>query len=445
LYFAILVLNINIKNIMKNIDIRYTLNRTMEPFDSIEDVSLDRLLKRLKHAKVVLLGEATHGTAEFYTMRSKITKALIEKLGFNLVAVEADWPDAAAVNRYIKNKSDKIDEKSFTRFPFWMWRNTQMQEFISWLRQYNFNQGQKQVGFYGLDLYSLYASIETVLKYLQEVDPQTADIARHKYGCLEPWEDPAAYGAAAISGHYESCEGKVVDMLKDILSKQVEYARNDGLKFFDAVANARLIADAEHYYRIMYYGAPESWNWRDKHMFETLKSLMTFHGPQSKVVIWEHNSHVGDMRATQMSKIREVNVGQMCREHFGQGAYLIGFGTDHGRVAAASSWDGNLEIKDIKPAHPESYEGLFHTFSSKQFLLPLNDLDTRAVLIRPHLERAIGVIYRPETEMQSHYFWASLPKQFDEYIWFDETKPVTPLQTTQPPTSKEEETFPFGV
>lgn len=431
---------------MKTIDLHYTLSRAIEPFETIEEASLDSLLKRLKHAKVVLLGEATHGTSEFYKMRSKITQALIEKLGFNIVAVEADWPDAAAVDRFIRNKSDTIHEASFNRFPFWMWRNAQMEQFIGWLKQHNVGKDERhQVGFYGLDLYSLYASIEAVLKYLQGVDPATAEIARQRYACLDPWDDPTAYGAATISGRYESCEKEVLQMLKDLLNKQIQYAQNDGVRFFDAVSNARLIADAEHYYRIMYYGSQESWNWRDQHMFETLKSLMNFSGSHSKAVIWEHNSHIGDMRATQMGKLKEVNVGQMCREYFGQQAYLIGFGTDHGQVAAASYWDGNLEIKEIQPAHPDSYEGIFHTLSQKQFLLPFEDLDTRAVLVRPHLERAIGVIYRPENEMQSHYFWASLPKQFDEYIWFDETNAVTPLKPTEQPTVKEEETFPFGV
>jgi erythromycin esterase-like protein len=239
---------------MKTLDLRYTLNRTMEPFDSIEHASLDGLLERVKNSKVVLLGEETHGTAEFYSMRAKITQTLIEKLGFNIVAVEADWPDAASVNRYIKNKADHMGEQSFTRFPFWMWRNVQMQKFIDWLKSYNSDKSSRsQVSFYGLDLYSLYSSIEAVLKYLEEIDPQAAAIARQRYGCLAPWDNPTAYGASVLTGG-ENCESKVVAMLKELLEKQAQYGPQDESRFFDAICNAQVIADAEQYYRMMYYG-----------------------------------------------------------------------------------------------------------------------------------------------------------------------------------------------
>jgi erythromycin esterase-like protein len=425
------------------------VSRCAEPFSSLEGVQLSPLLERVKSCRLVLLGEATHGTAEFYRMRAEITKALIEQHGFNIVAVEADWPDAAAVDRYVRSKEDSIDDKYFSRFPVWMWRNTQMQYFISWLRQYNRNCPEKsQAGFYGLDLYSLHASIDAVLKYLEKVDPSAAVIARRRYGCFEPWQDPAAYGAAAISGEYKKCEQEVIAILKDLLDKRLNYVTHDGVYFFDAVSNAQLVADAEQYYRIMYYGSSESWNWRDRHMFRTLEALLNFSGPKSKAVVWEHNSHVGDMSATQMSQRREINVGQLCRERFGAKVYLVGFGTDHGTVAAASDWDGPMEIKDVQPAHPDSYEGLFHRLGEKMFLLPLSvqeNSQVNYVLMQQRLERAIGVIYRPDTEMQSHYFYASLPRQFDEYIWFDETSAVNPLGRRKGAVTQEAETFPFGI
>ena len=333
-----------------------------------------------------------------------------------------------------------------------MWRNEEVRAFVDWLREYNGAAPlERRVAFHGLDLYSLYNSMRAVLSYLDDVDPATAAVARVRYGCLTPWQaDPATYGRAALTGTYRSCEHDVVHMLNSILSKSSEYALHDGERFLDAVQNARLIANAERYYRIMYYGSRASWNLRDGHMFDTLKMLLRFYGPQSKAIVWAHNSHVGNARATEMSKRGEHNIGQLCRNEFGSDAYLVGFGTDHGTVAAASDWDGPVEFKSVRPALARSYERLCHTGSERtgkrQFVLPLGNrlaAELREALTTPRLERAIGVIYRPETELASHYFQAALPRQFDEYIWFDETRAVTPFDTVQ--LEGLPETYPFGV
>jgi protein-L-isoaspartate(D-aspartate) O-methyltransferase len=416
---------------------------------SIDSVDLSGLMKRIGDARVVLLGEATHGTAEFYDMRARITKELIQHKGFRFVAVEADWPDAAQIDHFVREtRMEPTEEPTFARFPTWMWANMQVLEFVKWLRDYNkrYTSPDKAVGFFGLDLYSLYSSINSVISYLQEVDPELAVIARKRYGCLTPWEtDPATYGASALSGRHKGCEQEVVEMLNSLMHKRLDYAQKDGRRFLDAVSNARLVKNAEQYYRIMYEGSTESWNFRDQHMFDTLKNLLDFHGPGSRAVVWEHNSHIGDAAATEMGARGEINVGHLCRKHFGDDAYLIGFGTHHGTVAAASDWGAPMEVKTVRPSHPESYERLCHDSGLNAFMLPLGDQKQRVVkeLLRPRLERAIGVIYRPETEVASHYFNASLPLQFNEYIWFDETRAVDALGPEAGIGMPE--TFPFGL
>jgi protein-L-isoaspartate(D-aspartate) O-methyltransferase len=422
-------------------------------FSSVETADLSPLIDRIGDARVVLLGEATHGTSEFYTMRARISRELIARKGFGIVAIEGDWPDAARVDHYVRHFEFPPSEwTAFARFPTWMWRNEEMRAFVDWLREHNGTVApEKRVAFHGLDLYSLYNSVRSVLAYLEDVDPETAAVARERYGCLTPWQaDPATYGRAALSGRYRTCENEVVHMLHSILGKQQEYAVHDGERFLDAVQNARLVANAERYYRIMYYGSRASWNLRDSHMFETLKSVLDFYGPQSKAIVWAHNSHVGDARATEMSARGEHNIGQLCRKEFGDKAYLVGFGTDRGTVAAASDWDGPVEFKTVLPARPGSYERLFHAGSDisghARFMLPVGGNlagGVRAGLEKPRLERAIGVIYRPQNELASHYFQAVLPRQFDEYIWFDETRAVTPFATI--PLEGLPDTYPFGV
>jgi protein-L-isoaspartate(D-aspartate) O-methyltransferase len=329
-----------------------------------------------------------------------------------------------------------------------MWRNIEVREFIDWLRVHNAGTAHdERVAFHGLDLYSLYSSIRSVLKYLDEVDPATASLARQRYGCLTPWQaDPATYGRAALTGSYRSCEKEVVHMLMELSGKHRDYAEHDGERFLDAVQNARLVANAERYYRVMYYGSRESWNLRDTYMFETLKLLQSFHQPDNKAIVWAHNSHVGNAAATEMSARGELNVGQLCREEFGNSVYSIGFGTDNGTVAAASDWDGPMEIKKIRPSQPGSYERLFHDVGLPGFLLGLRHLPSSSLqdaLSKPRLERAIGVIYRPETELASHYFQATLPRQFDEYIWIDTTEAVTPFATAE--LEGLPDTYPFGL
>jgi protein-L-isoaspartate(D-aspartate) O-methyltransferase len=419
-----------------------------EAFDSIESANLDALVERIGNARVVLIGEASHGTAEFYRMRARITQRLIADKGFNVVAAEADWPDAARIDHYVRHRQAKPSEwTAFARFPTWMWRNEETREFVDWLHAYNSQRDYPQrTGFYGLDLYSLYTSARAVIAYLEEVDPELAEVARHRYGCLTPWEsDPAAYGHAALAGSYRNCERDVAHVLTQLLHKRIEMVEQDSERFLDASQNARIVAQAEAYYRIMYYGSRASWNLRDTHMFETLKQVMAFRGEGSKAVVWAHNSHIGDARATEMSSRGELNIGQLCASAFGPLSYRIGFGTDHGTVAAASTWDGAMEIKTIRPSHPQSFEKQFHLSNVPGLVLRLRGgaHDIVEELCKPRLERAIGVIYRPDSELASHYFEAQLAQQFDEYIWFDESHAVTPFNTDV--FEGTPDTYPFGL
>jgi protein-L-isoaspartate(D-aspartate) O-methyltransferase len=422
--------------------------RHAQAFESIETVDLAPLLRRIGDARVVLLGEASHGTSEFYRMRERITRELIEKKGFTFVAIEGDWPDAARIDHYVRHFEYSPKEwTAFARFPQWMWRNEEVRGFVDWLRQHNHGKPlHKRAAFYGLDIYSLYTSIGEVLAYLDKTDPQAARVARERYGCLTPWQsDPAAYGEAMLSGGLATCEKDVVAMLKDILIKQNVYMAEGSEKYLNAVHNARLIASAEQYYRIMYYGSRASWNLRDTHMFETLNALLEHHGSASKAIVWAHNSHIGNAAATEMSARGETNIGELCRNGLGNAAYSIGFGTDSGSVAAATHWDAPMEVKAVRPSHHASYERQCHESGVLRFALPLRtgDPDLKRALMKPRLERAIGVIYRPETELASHYFQAVLPDQFDEYIWFDRTHAVTPFEAKA--IEGLPDTYPFGL
>ena len=424
------------------------LREVVEPVPQIETADLGSLVERIGDARVVLLGEATHGTSEFYRMRARITRELIARQGFNLVTIEGDWPDAAQVHRWARGASPNGQPPPFERFPIWMWRNREMNDFVGWLRAWNSGPGrERQVGFHGLDLYSLYASIDAVLGYLDSVDPAAARVARERYGCLTPWErDPATYGRAATTGRYRLCEGEVVAMLQDLLARRLDYVARDGERYLDAVQNARLVADAEQYYRVMYRGGHHSWNLRDRHMFETLQVLLSWHGKGAKAVVWAHNSHVGDAEATEMGLQGQTTIGGLARGWLGDDAFLVGFGTDRGTVAAASDWGGPVEIKSLRPARPDSYEALCNETDIPGFLLHLREPDEEAVreeLAGPRLERAVGVVYRPDTELQSHYFHASLPSQFDAWIWFDETEAVEPLMLPRHGTRRPH-AFPFG-
>ena len=421
-----------------------------EPLPEIDDAVFGAMFDRFADAKVVLLGEASHGTSEFYRARAAISQRLIERHGFSIVAVEADWPDAASVDRFVRHRGKREGEEApFARFPTWMWRNAEVARFVYWLRGHNERRDPAAMaGFYGLDLYNMGSSIRAVIDYLEETDAEAAAIARERYGCLMPWShNPQAYGRMAISEGYGRCEAQAVQMLSALLQKRIDCAGGDCDEWLDAAANARLVKNAEQYYRAMYYGSAESWNLRDTHMFETLCQILETKGPGAKAIVWAHNSHIGNAAHTEMGQLREeLNIGQLVKERFGDKARLIGFGTHKGTVAAASDWDADMEVKQVRPSLAGSYESVCHDVGVPHFLLDMREgLNDEAVeaLLEPRLERFIGVIYRPETERWSHYAEAVLPNQFDAWVWFDETTAVTPLPgETQP---GEDETYPFGL
>ena len=416
-------------------DVVATIRAHAEPLPPLDDAeAFGRLFNRFADAKVVLLGEATHGTSEFYRARSAITRRLIERHGFRIVAVEADWPDAARIDAYVRGRSARDNaEPAFTRFPTWMWRNQEVAELVEWLRAYNEGQATRhQAEFRGLDIYSLHASIREVLGYLDRVDPAVASDARGRYGCLSPWQsDPARYGRAVLSGQKRPCDQALLTQLQELLTKRIEYSRAeaDGESYFDAVQNARIVNAAEHYYRIMYEGSTESWNLRDRHMFDTLRHVLDHSGDDAKAVVWAHNSHIGNASATAMGWQGEFNIGELCRVAFQEDAVLIGFGTDRGTVAAASDWDEPMEMKTVRPSRPDSHERVFLDSGLPCALLDWREGpdDLREALFPRRLERAIGVVYRPETEFYSHYFEAVLADQFDALVWFEETRAVTPI------------------
>ncbi|HYG28924.1 MAG TPA: protein-L-isoaspartate(D-aspartate) O-methyltransferase [Allosphingosinicella sp.] len=421
-----------------------------EPLPNIEDAGFAELFDRFADARVVMLGEASHGTSEYYRARAAISRRLIERHGFDIVAVEADWPDAAAIDRYLRHRPPREGEESpFSRFPTWMWRNVEVDAFVRWLRRRN--EGREtadMAGFYGLDLYNMGGSMRAVIDYLDGVDPEAAAVARERYGCLTPWSrNPQAYGRMAISEGYGRCEAQAVQMLRDLLRKRIDCAGGDCDEWLDAAGNARLVKNAERYYRAMYEGSAESWNLRDTHMFETLCQILDARGPDSKAIVWAHNSHIGNAAHTEMGQEREeLNIGQLAKERFGEEARLIGFGTHGGTVAAATDWDGEMEVKTVRPSLAGSYERVCHDAGLPRFLLDMRrgtNEEAVEALLEPRLERFIGVIYRPETERWSHYAQAVLPNQFDAWVWFDETGAVIPLRgETQP---GEDETYPFGL
>jgi erythromycin esterase-like protein len=414
-----------------------------------DEEAFGAMFDRFSDAKVVLLGEATHGTSEFYRARAAITKRLIEQHGFSIVAVEADWPDAARIDAYVRHRHvPDGDDTAFERFPTWMWRNEEVYDFVNWMREYNKERpDDDRAEFRGLDVYSLNSSIRSVLDYLDKVDPEEAREARGRYACLSPWQsDPARYGRAVLTGQKKPCDEALLGQLQDILDKRIDYLQADGGEaFFDAVQNAKIVHAAEHYYRIMYEGATESWNLRDRHMFETLQSLLA-RRENAKAIVWAHNSHIGNAAATAMGWQGEFNIGELCRKSYHGEAVLIGFGTDRGTVAAADDWDEPMQVKTVRPARPDSHERVFRDTGLGCFLTDWREngqAELVEVLSRPRLERAIGVVYRPETELYSHYFEAVLAEQFDAFIWFEETRAVTPL--THAHGKGMPETYPFGL
>ena len=415
----------------------------------------DRLLARIGDARLVLIGEASHGTHEFYRTRAEITQRLIAELDFTAVAVEADWPDAYRVNQYVRGISDDVTADAalsgFRRFPTWMWRNADVVKFVDWLRAHNDRvDPAMRAGFYGLDLYSLNTSIAAVLDYLQETDPEAAQRARYRYSCFEQFgEDVQAYGYAASFDLDQSCEKEVVAQLVELNRAIVGRNGDSDQALFSAEQNARLVRNAEAYYRSMFRSRSESWNLRDHHMMESLQALMRLPAPPgrtARTVVWAHNSHLGDARATEVAQRGELNLGQLVREAYGNEAVLIGFTTHHGSVTAASDWDEPAQRKRVRPGLPGSYEALFHSVDMPRFQLDLKAPGVADALSTPLLERAIGVIYRPESERLSHYFRADLSRQFDWLLHMDHTSAVVPLEpgerwhAGEPP-----ETYPSGL
>jgi len=426
----------------------------------------DAVVNAASGKKFILIGEASHGTKEFYAVRADITRRLIQEQGFDAVAVEADWPDAYAVNRYVSLEGGAASAQEsldgFERFPTWMWRNTEVLHFINWLHGWNAefrrpgSKNKYPVGFYGLDLYSMNTSIHSVIAYLNRIDPAAAERARERYGCLDHFMDnPQAYGYAAESGLAESCEKEIVMQLLDMQRRACVDAERNGFaardEYFCATQNARLVKNAEQYYRSMFSGRRNSWNIRDRHMFETLQDLSGHLGRrksrEAKIIVWAHNSHIGNAAATEMGQRGEFNIGQLACEAHGADALLVGFSTTHGTVTAASNWDEPAECKNVNLPFPGSYEEAFHHVKHKKFLLDLRENnDAVDLLMEPRLQRAIGVIYRPMTERQSHYLNARLPEQFDFMIHLDSTTAVQPLETVPRWRRGEmDETCPFGI
>lgn len=417
------------------------------------------LVGQLARARLALLGEATHGTHEFYAERAWLTQRLVRDHGFNAVVVEADWPDAWRVNRYVRwSGDDRSAEEAlsgFERFPTWMWRNTVVRDFVEWLREHNRGRApSQQVGFYGMDLYSLHRSVRAVIDYLDRVDPEAAQRARSRYACFDHYgEDSQAYGYAASFGMKVSCEDEVIQQLRDLnrqVGERMAAASGERVDLFYAQQNARLVRNAEEYYRTMFHGRVSSWNLRDGHMVETLQALekhLEATTGSARMAVWAHNSHLGDASATEMGDQGEWNVGQLARDRWGDAVMLVGFSTHSGTVTAASEWDAAAERKRVRPGLPDSYEDLFHQAGEARFWLPLRgNLELANLLAEKRLQRAIGVIYLPRSERLSHYFHTQLAAQFDAMIHIDHTRALEPLAPE--PTwhaGEPAETYPFGV
>lgn len=431
------------------------------------DTDFDSIIEAARGKAVVMIGEASHGTRDFYSARAEITRRLITEAGFAAVAVEGDWPDAYAINRYVWNNNAEQTARQtlqvFKRFPTWMWANTEVLEFMRWLAVFNRDAlssgtAERPVGFYGLDLYSMGRSAEAVVEYLEKHDPDAAQVARERYACLDQFADePHLYGQSVDKGLSQSCEQAITAQLMDMHGKGYQVIDEQDLmgdeEAFGAAQNAKLVRAAEEYYRTMFHGRPNSWNLRDQHMFETLEALRDHLGKQLErpagVVVWAHNSHIGNAAATDMSRRGEFNIGQLAKEKHGEDVLLVGFSTALGEVTAASDWDEPAECKRVRAPLAGSYEALFHDVSHERFLLDLRGRNQMTdLLMEPRIQRAIGVIYRPETERQSHYFFSSLPKQYDFIIHFDETSALQALDvdvTAEPPKGEADDTYPSGL
>jgi len=414
------------------------------------DHDLDVLIERIGDARYVLLGEASHGTSEYYTWRSKISRRLIEEKGFSFIAVEGDWPDCYMVNRYIKGYPDsgttaKEVLKTFDRWPTWMWANWEVVALTEWLKTHNERvPKEKKAGFYGLDVYSLWESMEAIIKYLEKVDPAAVKVAKEAYQCFAPYEkDEQAY-ARATRFVSEVCEDEVVEMFKMIRSKTKEYA-GDAEAAFSTEQNALVSVNAERYYRAMVKGSSESWNIRDTHMNDTLNRLMKFHGTESKAIVWEHNTHIGDARATDMKRQGMVNVGQLVREqHEQEGVFIVGFGAYQGGVIAADEWGAPMQEIMAPPAQSGSWEAILHEIEPRDRIIMLDELQGDADFMNVRGHRAIGVVYHPHFEKYGNFVPTVLPARYNAFIFIDETEALHPLHIRSE-KHRIPETFPWGM
>jgi len=419
------------------------------PLETHED--LDALLERIGDAHYLLLGEASHGTAEYYNWRRRITQRLIREKGFSFIAVEGDWPDCYRVNRYVRGMADAGGSArevlhAFARWPSWMWANVEVVELVEWLRRWNQDRPETQrVGFYGLDVYSLWGSMHAVLAYLDRVDGSAAIAARRAFKCFEPYHEDVQDYARSTVWVPDSCESEVVSMLAELRRRRRSYQHDGREEYFNAEQNALVAKNAERYYRTMVHGGSASWNVRDRHMVETLSRLIEHHGPQAKAIIWEHNTHIGDARATDMAAAGMVNVGQLVREqHQPADVVLVGFGSHRGTVIAGSEWEAPYEVMQVPPAEPGSWEDVFHHAGGRDALFVF-DATNRGQLLDPRGHRAIGVVYHPYHERYGNYVPTVLPDRYDAFLYFDESEAVHPLHLPFRADGELPETFPSAV
>ncbi len=426
------------------------LKKITRPLRGPED--LDPLLEQVGEARYVLLGEASHGTAEYYTWRAELSKRLITEKGFSFIAVEGDWPDCYRINRYVKGLPDSGEDArdvltNFRRWPTWMWANEEIAHLMDWLRRHNDRLPTEQkVGFYGLDVYSLWDSLYAVLTYLRSVDPSSLPAALKAFHCFEPYgEDVQEYARATVLVP-ESCEKEVVKLLRELRGKAPEYRADGREAFFQAEQNALVLKNAEAYYRAMVHGGPESWNIRDRHMAETLDRLMHHHGDHARAIVWEHNTHIGDARFTDMAEEGMVNVGQLARErHADEGVVLVGFGSYKGRVIAGAAWDAPMEAMRVPPAREGSWEQILHEMGAEDRLLLLGQAGQTRELVQPRGHRAIGVVYHPEYEHLGNYVPTVLPRRYDAFLYLDRTEALHPLRVAAHEEGEVPETYPTGV
>jgi erythromycin esterase len=426
---------------------------------------IDPLLEHIGDARYVLLGEASHGTSEFYTWRAQITKRLIQEKGFSFIAVEGDWPDCYRVNRYAKGRENSGSSAyellhAFSRWPTWMWANKEMVDLIEWLTSHNkrVRKEDKKVGFYGLDVYSLWESLDAVVQYLRKNYPDAMKSAIEAYRCFEPYGRDVEGYSRATSFIPESCEDEVMDMLIDLRQKSKEEDDDGRPKhdereaYFNAEQNAVVAKNAELYYRTMMHGGAASWNVRDRHMMNTLARLMKFHGRNAKSIVWAHNTHIGDARATDMRRTKMVNLGQLVREQAGRDKVaLLGFGTYKGSVIAAKEWGEPMERMIVPPAIEGSWDSFLHRLDSDNVgenkLLTFADIDKieTGPLIESKGQRAIGVVYNPSYERYGNYVETILPARYDAFLFIDQTHALHPLHMPVSLDKELPETFPTGL